>query len=90
MTRDTTLAVYREGAARVKSKIGCWLADGYMAFLCVVHYGFRSNSQAQAIWMRDSRGGGMIAKEMHYQPLHALRWLLSWLTIGSASCSEMR
>lgn len=27
VTRNTTLAVYREGAARVKGKIGRWLAD---------------------------------------------------------------
>lgn len=47
--------------------------------LRVVHYGFRSNAQVAMIWMRDARGvGGMIAKEMHYQPLHASQWLLSW------------
>lgn len=47
--------------------------------LRVVHYGFRGNAQVPTIWMRDSRGvGGMIAKELHYQPLHALRWLLGW------------
>lgn len=47
--------------------------------LRVVHYGFRSNAQVPTIWMRDARGvGGMIAKEMHYQPLHAVRWLLGW------------
>lgn len=59
------------------------LLAGHQALIApelrVVHYGFRSNAQVPTIWMRDSRGvGGMIAKEMHYQPLHALHWLLSW------------
>ena len=47
--------------------------------LRVLHHGFRSNAQVPTIWMRDSRGvGGMIAKEMRYQPLQASQWLLSW------------